>query len=154
MRREQRKSISYNRSGEFGNGTQGMGLFGFLKRAKPTPVTDPVIIELRIPKVNEPDMTPGELRRQLFDAAAAGDEEKLCTICQEHEKSIFEQGMIWSRIPDEVRSSPMVLRWYCNGLRAIARFCADRLGKPELMDQMKGMDLLPGGEEKNSTRGE
>jgi len=53
-----------------------------------------------------------------------------------------------------VRSSPMVLRWYCNGLRAIARFCADRLGKPELMDQMKGMDLLPGGEEKNSTRGE
>jgi hypothetical protein len=132
-----------------------MGLFGFLKnREKPMPVEEPVIIELRIPKVNEPEMTPGELRRQLFDAAAAGDETKLCSICQENEKSIFEQGMIWSKIPEEVRGSPVLLKWYCNGLKAIARFCADRLGKPELMEQVKGMEMLPGAEEKeNEERG-
>ena len=54
-----------------------------------------------------------------------------------HEKSIFEQGMIWSKVPPEIRSSPVLLKWYGNGLKAIARFCADRLGKPELMEQVK-----------------
>ena len=56
--------------------------------------------------------------------------------------------MIWSNVPPEIRSSPMLLRWYANGLRAIARFCADRLGKPELMDQVKEIEALPGEEEK------
>src|SRR5271154_4474395 len=121
-----------------------MGLFGFIKRAKPLPASDPVVIELRIPKVNEPDITPDELRRELFDAAAARDEERLCSLCQSHEKSIFEQGMIWSKVPPEIRSNPVLLRWYGNGLKAIARFCAERLGKPELMKQIREIDALPG----------
>ncbi len=125
-----------------------MGLFGFLKRAKPSPASDPVIIELRIPKVNEPDITPDQLRQELFDAAATGDEEKLCVLCQQHEKSIFEQGMIWSKVPPEIRSSPKLLKWYANGLKSIARFCADRLGKPELLDQMREIERLPAREEK------
>jgi hypothetical protein len=69
-----------------------MGLFDFLKRAKASPAGDPVVIELRIPKVNEAPITPEQLRKQLFDAVATGDEEKLCALCQLHEKSIFEQG--------------------------------------------------------------
>jgi hypothetical protein len=121
-----------------------MGLFGFRKREKVEPVDEPVLIELRIPKVNDPPVTPDYLRRQLFDAAAAGDEQKLCSICQTHEKDIFEQGMIWSKVPPEIRSSPKLLRWYGNGLKAIARFCAEKLGKPELMDQVKDIELLPG----------
>jgi hypothetical protein len=125
-----------------------MGLFGFLKRAKPLPASDPVIIELRIPKVNEPDITPDQLRQELFDAAATGDEEKLCVLCQQHEKSIFEQGMIWSKVPPEIRSSPKLRKWYANGLKAIARFCADRLDKPELMKQIKEIEALPVAEEK------
>src|SRR5579872_4418543 len=127
-----------------------MGFFGFLKkRAKPMPpATEPVVIELRIPKVNEPEMTPDQLRKKLFDAAASGDEDQLCMLCQTHEKSIFEQGMIWSKVPPEIRSSPVLLKWYANGLKAIARFCADRLGKPELMEQVKAFDSLPRSEKK------
>lgn len=125
-----------------------MGLFGFLKRpTKPLPASEPVVIELRVPKVNDPDITPDHLRRQLFDAAASGDEEKLCSLCQQHEKSIFQQGMIWSNVPPEIRSSPMLLRWYANGLKAIARFCSERLGKPELMNQMGEIEALPAGED-------
>src|SRR5271166_3860433 len=101
-----------------------MAFFGFRKRSKARPAEspDPVVIELRIPKVNEPEMTPDELRSQLFDAAASGDEQKLCGLCQAHEKSIFEQGMIWSKVPPEIRASPVLQRWYINGLKAIARF--------------------------------
>jgi hypothetical protein len=124
-----------------------MGLFGFLKREKPAPIDDPVVIELRIPKVNEPEITPDQLRQQLFDAAATGDEDKLCTLCRQHEKSIFQQGMIWSKVPPEIRTSPVLLKWYGNGLKAIAKFCAERLGKPELMDQVKEIEALPPEEE-------
>lgn len=133
-----------------------MDLFGFLKGKKPpkaVPVKDPVVIQLRVPKVNDPPVTPEQLRQELFDAAAAGDGEKLCELCQLHEKSIFEQGMIWSRVPDEIRSSPVLLRWYANGLKAIAHFCADRLGKPELMDQVKEIEALPGGEKDDGAAG-
>jgi len=122
-----------------------MGLFGFGKRAKPRPpVGEPVLIELRIPRVNEPEITPDHLRKQLFDAVAAGDEERLCGICRKHEKSIFDQGMIWSKVPDEIRANPTLLRWYGNGLKAIARFCAEKLGRPELMDQVREIEALPG----------
>jgi hypothetical protein len=121
-----------------------MDFFGFKRRPKVLPPEDePVLIELRIPKVNDPPLTPDALRRQLFDAVSAGDEQKLCTLCQAHEKSIFEQGMIWSKVPPEIRSSPKLLRWYAGGLRAIAKFCAEKLGKPELMDQLRETEFLP-----------
>jgi hypothetical protein len=120
-----------------------MGLFGFRKRAKRLPANDPVVIQLRIPKVNAPEMTPDQLRQELFDAAASGDQEHLCSLCQAHEKSIFEQGMIWSKVPPEIRSNPTLMKWYANGLKAIARFCADRLGKPELMEQVRKFEASP-----------
>lgn len=124
-----------------------MAFFGFKRcatKVDPADLEDAVLIELRIPKVNEPAITPDGLRQQLFDAAAAGDEQKLCTLCQTHEKSIFEQGMIWSKVPPEIRSSPTLLRWYGSGLKAIAKFCAEKLGKPELMEQVRDIELLPG----------
>jgi hypothetical protein len=123
-----------------------MGLFGFRKKSQAPPAEAPLLIELRIPRVNEPMITPDRLRQELFDAAASGDEEKLTCLCQQHEKSIFEQGMIWSKLPPEIEGSPMLARWYGNGLKAIAKFCAERLGKPELMDQVKQIDALSGPE--------
>jgi len=129
-----------------------MGLFSFRKRPPAPPATDPVLIELRIPKVNEPEITPDQLRSMLFDAAATGDEEKLCTLCQTHEKSIFQQGMIWSKVPAEIRSSPKLLKWYGNGLKAIAKFCAIRLNKPELMEQIKQFESLPDASDTNQNK--
>jgi hypothetical protein len=123
-----------------------MGLFGLRKRSQLLPAHPPVLIELRIPKVNDPPITPQALRKQLFDAAALGDEDRLCSLCQTHEKSIFEQGMIWSKVPPEITASPALMRWYGSGLKAIARFCAEKLGKPELMDQMRQFEALPGHE--------
>ncbi len=102
-----------------------------------------MLIELRIPRVNEPAITPDRLRKELFDAAAAGDEEKLTCLCQTHEKSIFEQGMIWSKLPPEIQSNAKLKQWYDNGLKAIATYCAKRLGKPELMDKVRHIDALP-----------
>ena len=126
-----------------------MGLFGFLKQrrpgrtsVKPDP-SDAVIIELRVPKVGDPQLTPDTLRKQLFDAAASGDNDKLCQLCRKYENSIFQQGMIWSKVPPEIRASPRLLHWYATGLRAIACFCADNLGKPELMNQVRDIDSLP-----------
>jgi hypothetical protein len=123
-----------------------MGLFGFLKKRpqiKPA-AADAVVIELRIPKVGDAPVTPDGLRKQLFDAAATGDNQKLCQLCQQHEKSIFDQGMIWSKVPPEIRASPRLLHWYATGLKAIARFCAENLGKPELMNQVRDIESLPG----------
>ena len=127
-----------------------MGLFGFLKKrphqrgpGKPPASDEPVLIELRVPKVNDPPLTPEVLRKQLFDAAATGDNQKLCHLCRQHENSIFNQGMIWSKVPPEIRASPRLLHWYANGLKAIARFCADNLGKPELMNQVRDIEGLP-----------
>ena len=127
-----------------------MGFFGFLKKRPPKlgpakpPAGDPVLIELRVPKVNDPPLTPDALRKMLFDAAASGDDQKLCQLCQQHENSIFQQGLIWSKVPPEIRASPRLLRWYANGLKAIARYCAQRLGKPELMNQIRDIESLPG----------
>jgi hypothetical protein len=120
-----------------------MAFFGFGKKSKTPPAEEPVLIELRIPRVNEPAITPDRLRKELFDAAAAGDEEKLTCLCQAHEKSIFEQGMIWSKLPPEIQSNAKLKQWYGNGLKAIATYCAKRLGKPELMDQVRHIDALP-----------
>jgi hypothetical protein len=124
-----------------------MALFGFGKRSKTPPAQEPMLIELRIPRVNEPTITPDRLRKELFDAAAAGNEEKLTCLCQLHEKLIFEQGMIWSKLPPEIQSNAKLKRWYGKGLKAIATYCAQRLGKPELMEQVRQMDALPGGDQ-------
>jgi hypothetical protein len=132
-----------------------MGLFGFRKRSRPEPAQEPVLIELRIPRVNEPELTPQQLRQELFDAVSSGDEDRLTCLCKSHEKSIFEQGMIWSKVPAEIRGSPALLRWYGNGLKAVARYCADRLGKPELMNQVKeieGAPTMPGADAPDVTK--
>ncbi len=128
-----------------------MGLLSLFKRRQKAPPPFPVMREIVPPQqliepprpVQPSPPDAQELRRQLFDAAASGDEQQLTCLCQRHENSIFEQGLIWSNVPSEIRENPTLLRWYGNGLTAIATFCAQRLGKPELMDKVKQMQALP-----------
>jgi hypothetical protein len=122
-----------------------MGLFPFGKRARKRSPKIPVNVVLSDPtapvvRVEPERVSPEVLRKELFDAVAAQDDEKLTCLCQAHEKSIFEQGVIWSQVPSEIRSNPVLLRWYGNGLKAIALYCADRLGKPELLEQLRKLD--------------
>jgi len=94
----------------------------------------------------EAPVTPESLRIKLFAAAAsaaAGDEEKLTCLCQKHEDSIFEQGLIWTQVPPAIRANPALLRWYGSGLVAIAAFCAQRMGKPELMKKLPQLEVRP-----------
>jgi hypothetical protein len=125
-----------------------MGLLDFLKKEKPRksrprPQPAPVIIITAPPRVVDVDPAPSDLREKLFAAAVAGDEDKLAFLCQCHEKSIYEQGVIWTNVPPPIRANPTLLRWYGTGLKTIATLCAHRLGKPELVNKIKQFDVTP-----------
>jgi hypothetical protein len=123
-----------------------MAMFGFGKRVKPqrtAPSAPPVVIELMVPKVQEPDPAPETLRRQLFAAAVSGDEEKLIGLCQKHKGQIFQSGAIWSGVSEKIRTNPTLMRWYISGLRTIVRVAADRMGQPELLQQVENAQTQP-----------
>jgi hypothetical protein len=125
-----------------------MGLFGIGKRSKPRTAV-PVMREL--PASNEaPAMiptpkpieavSPDALRRQLFAAATAaakGDEKKFLVLCHRHGRAIFGESAIWSHVPAAFRDSPKLVRWYREGLRAIAGLYSQRLGRPEVVERAK-----------------
>lgn len=83
---------------------------------------------------------PQVLRQELAQAIRSGDLDKLTCLCQRHEKSIFERGMIWMRIPSGIRSNPKVLRWYGQGVGLMARACARQLNKPELLERVRQIE--------------
>jgi hypothetical protein len=128
-----------------------MAMFGFGKRTRPQrtapqspePPTPPVVIELVVPKVQDPDPTPDALRKQLFAAAVAGDEEKLVAYCRKYKTLIFERGVVWSQVPEKIRSNSKLMSWYISGLRAIVRSCADRMGQPELFQHAEHAESSP-----------
>jgi hypothetical protein len=80
------------------------------------------------------------VRRLLFDAVASGDEARVESLCEEHKDLILNHSAAWLDVPAEFRASPEVYEWYGNGLRAIAKFCADRLGHGKLQ---KHLDAHP-----------
>ena len=71
--------------------------------------------------------SPSEIRRRLFDAVASGDNEQLASLCREHRDFILQQGPAWLDVPEEFRANPAAAEWYGDGLREIARFCADQM---------------------------
>jgi hypothetical protein len=80
-------------------------------------------------------LTADVLRPKLFAAvaqAAAGDDKDLIQLCTEYEDVIFYRGFLWAEIPASILANPHLLRWYDEGLTAIAAFGAQALGKPEL----------------------
>jgi hypothetical protein len=84
-------------------------------------------------------LPPAEVRRLMFDAVAALDDKKLETLCREHQALILEHAASWFDAPPEIRSRPDLYHWYHNGLHAISRFCAEKLGRTELLDRAVGV---------------
>lgn len=84
---------------------------------------------------------PEELRRLIFSAVASGDPERLSSLCRDHEKGILEYAGDWVKVPEELRSNPAAMRWYGEGLRAIAQFCADALNRPDLFQRLEELGL-------------
>lgn len=124
-----------------------MNLFGLFKRPQPDPAPQPVAATAVEParpagplRPLEPPPEPGQLRRMLLDAAASGDEGKLACLCREHQDFILQNTAGWLQVPDEFRTSPQVYEWYGDGLRTIARFCADQLGRSELLEHLPATD--------------
>ena len=104
-----------------------------LQRTLPAPEPAETIAE-PAPRPRQP--TPDEVRRLLFDAVASRDEERLESLCREHKDFILEHGAGWLDVPPTFRASPDAHEWYRNGLRAVARFCAERLGHTALLDRL------------------
>jgi hypothetical protein len=110
-----------------------MGLFSLLKRPKPPRVAPRAVVmrELPSPKspaqlmpIAPPPPTPAELRRQLFDAIAKGDEARLATLCREHRTFINEYAPTWMIVPESLRTNPAAAEWYAQGLQQLTRLSA------------------------------
>jgi hypothetical protein len=81
-----------------------------------------------------PTLSPDEVRRRLFDAVAAGDDQRLEALCREHRNLILSHGAAWLEVPAPFRSTSEAYDWYQQGLRAIARFCADRVDHAQISE--------------------
>ena len=81
-------------------------------------------------------LTPEQVRQLLFDAVATGDEGKLDALCDEHKDVILQHGQGWLEVPAKFQSSPQISEWYGRGLQAIARYCAEKLNRQELMENL------------------
>ena len=129
-----------------------MGLLDLFRRSPKTPPAvpaQPVMRELPppaevaadapAPAEPLPDLpTPTELRIMLFDAIATGDEDKLAKLCRDHHDFLVEYADTWSVVPDALHANPDAVRWYGEGFHAIARFCADKLDRRELLARLDG----------------
>lgn len=87
------------------------------------------------------------VRRLLFDAIAAGDDKQLEQLCREHRNLILSHGAGWLEVPEAFRANPEVYEWYGDGLRAIARYCAEKLERTN-MSGTDQLDVVPGSIEK------
>ena len=143
-----------------------MGLLDLFKRSRASQAPKPVMRSLPAPPpVVEPEAAPSppeaaprptppdptELRRMLFDAIATGDEEKLAHLCRDHHDFLLEYADTWSIVPDALSANPDAATWYGEGLHAIARFCAERLERPELQERFRRADDSPGVRETRET---
>ena len=127
-----------------------MGFLDLFKRSRkvaPAASSKPVMRELppppqETPAPAAPDLPPPEpptfteLRIMLFDAIATGDEEKLARLCRDHHDFLVEYADTWSVVPDALHANPEAARWYGEGFHAIARFCAEKLDRKELLARL------------------
>lgn len=109
-----------------------MNFFGLFRRSpEPRPATRSPAPLAALPEPaapTDPPPSPDAVRRLLFDAVAAGDERRLESLCREHQDLILRSGPAWLEVPEAFRDSPEAYEWYGNGLRALARFCSDKVG--------------------------
>jgi hypothetical protein len=116
-----------------------MNWFGLFRKSTPSPNRPPS----PPPTPTEPPPTPDAVRKLLFDAVAAGDDSRLESLCQEHQDLLLAHGAGWLEVPEAFRASPEAYEWYGNGLRAIARFCAEKLGRHELLARLNDSVAIP-----------
>ena len=83
-------------------------------------------------------MQPEALRDLLFNAVASGDAAAVEKLCIEHRATILESFATWQRVPDAVRADPAAMQRYAQGLIAIARLFAQRLGSSQLLARLTG----------------
>lgn len=69
------------------------------------------------------------LRDQLFDAAARGNAEALEAFCRENADAVEAAFPAWTKVPSELRRDPARVAAYAQGLMAVARCLAERLGR-------------------------
>jgi tetratricopeptide (TPR) repeat protein len=79
-------------------------------------------------------LSPEQLRERLF--SASGDE--LVRLCQEHQQAVAEHFAAWQKVPDDVRSDPLRLPRYAQGLIGVAQCFAQALGDPSLLERLQG----------------
>ncbi len=78
------------------------------------------------------------LRDQLFDAAARGDAEGFETLCRENAEAIEAAFSSWATCPVAIRRDQAKVAAYAQGLMAIARCLAERLGRKGPLDRLVG----------------
>lgn len=133
-----------------------MHLFGFLARAKSRPVATATAatatpgsapplasVTAPLPPAIATPVPPGpeELRRLIFSAVASGDAERLGNLCRDYEKGMLEYAGDWAKVPEELQANPAATRWYGEGLRVIARYCAESLDRPDLFQRLEELGL-------------
>ena len=148
-----------------------MGLFDLFKRSRKSPadaMKAPVLRSLPAPAERvapqaeasapvEPEapQPPSaiELRIMLFDAIATGDEEKLAQLCRDHHDFLLEYADTWSIVPDALRENPAAARWYGQGFHVIARFCAEKFDRRELLGLLERRSEAPADADANAGAG-
>ncbi len=85
-----------------------------------------------------------ELLDQLIALVHGGDDEELQRVCLEHRVDIEREFQSWKTVPQAWRENRDSLDRYVAGLLGIARFFADGLGRPELLDHLMGRDRPEG----------
>ncbi len=64
---------------------------------------------------------------------------------RDNSDGVVAHAIDWMRVPDELRPNPEAVRWYREGLRAVAQYCAERLDRPDLFQRLEELGLSPSG---------
>jgi len=84
---------------------------------------------------------PHDLRRLILAAVASNDAERLATMFRDNADGIVVHAVDWMKVPDALRSNPAAVRWYGEGMRAVAQYCAERLNRPDLFQRLDELEL-------------
>ena len=84
------------------------------------------------------DNRPDKLRDALFEAVAEENHPLFVKLCKNNRTLIFDHFQAWQKVPETVRKSPAQIRWYGQGIRAVANYFAQR-GEPGLLQRLTGL---------------
>jgi tetratricopeptide (TPR) repeat protein len=85
-----------------------------------------------------------DLLDRLIAVVQNGDDDELQRLCLEHRGHIEREFRGWKTVPPAWRESRDSLDRYVAGLLGVARFFAEGLGRPELLDHLMGRDRPEG----------